>query len=86
MPVYFVEKDYIVELVYLTIKCSNCELNTEVTVFSDQKQRTVECPCCGHMLEIRILVCPECNSSQYVVEKGFGGHYCEACEKVLSEW
>ena len=81
-----IERDYKIELIYLGVDCPECGLYLNITVFSNQTQVKYECKCCGHMLEIKILVCSECNSSKYVVEPKFGGHYCNTCEKLVSEW
>ena len=86
MAIYFVDNYYKVDLVTLTLKCPECELNLNITAFSSQKQVKYSCQCCGHVLEIKILVCPECNSSAHVVELTTKEYYCRACEKLVSEW
>lgn len=81
MAIYFVKRDYKVELVTLTLECVECGLNLNTVAYSNQKQITHDCPVCGHMFEVKIIVCPECNSSVHVIVDESKAYWGRACEK-----
>ena len=85
MAIYYVERDYRVSIVSLFVKCPECGLNMEVSVYSNQDKIVFPCKCCERLIEVKIVVCPECNSSVDVISFGLNKHpYCKVCEKCIS--